>query len=114
MKIVALNKKIKIQNKKLETDKIGNHKSIWSDYITTNAYISFQGKGEAVFLGMEQDSSDISFTIRYQQKLKSINSSEYRISFDENIYNILSVDFMNYKNKLIKLRCKKVSRWMWR
>ena len=51
MKIVDLNKKIKIQNKKLKTDKIGNHKSIWSDYITTNAYISFQGKGEAVFFG---------------------------------------------------------------
>lgn len=33
MKIVDLNKKIKIQNKKLETDKIGNHKSKVKGYI---------------------------------------------------------------------------------
>lgn len=110
MKIADLNRKITFQSKTVEVDKIGNHKSKWSDYLITNAYISFQGKGEEVFLGMEIDKSDISFTVRFQKKLQSINTSEYRIFFDEEIYNIISIDFMNYKNRFIKFRCKKVTR----
>lgn len=110
MKIVDFNRKITFQNKDVEGDEIGNHKSIWSDYLTTNSYISFQGKGEEVFLGMEIDRSDISFTVRFQNRLKNINTSDFRILFEAENYNIISIDFMNYKNRLIKFRCRKVSR----
>lgn len=110
MRVSDLNRKIIFQNKNVEVDGIGNHKSVWMDYLTTSAYISFQGKGEEVFLGMEVDRSDISFTVRFQNRLKKINTSEYRILFGDEIYNIISIDFMNYKNRLIKFRCRKVSR----
>ena len=110
MRISDLNRKIIFQNKNVEVDEIGNHRSIWSDYLTTSSYISFQGKGEEVFLGMEIDKSDISFTVRFQNRLKKINTSEYRILFEDEIYNIISIDFMNYKNRFIKFRCRKVSR----
>ena len=50
MKISDLNRKITFQNKNIEVDGIGNHKSVWMDYLETSAYISFQGKGEEVFL----------------------------------------------------------------
>ena len=110
MKISDLNRKIIFQNKDIEVDEIGNYKSIWLDYLTTSSYISFQGKGEEVFLGMEVDRSDISFTVRFQNRLKNINTSEYRILFEDEMYNIISIDFMNYKNRLIKFRCRKVSR----
>ena len=110
MKISDLNKNIIIQNKIVQVDKIGNHKSAWTDYVETAAYISFQGKGEEVFIGMEIDRSDISFTVRFQNRLKNINTSEYRILFDDEKYNIISIDFMNYKNRFIKFRCRKVSR----
>lgn len=110
MKIHELNRKITIQSKTVEIDAIGNHTAIWKDYLKTSAYISFQGKGEDIFIGMEIDHSDISFTLRYQKKMKSLNTSTFRILFEEGIYNILSLDFMNYKNRYIKCRCKKVSR----
>ena len=110
MRVSDLNRKITFQNKNVEVDEIGNHKSVWMDYITTSTYISFQGKGEEIFLGMEVDRSDISFTVRFQNRLKKINTSEYRILFEDEIYNIISIDFMNYKNRLIKFRCRKVSR----
>ena len=110
MRVSDLNRKIILQNKAVEVDEIGNHKSVWMDYITTSAYISFQGKGEEVFLGMEVDRSDISFTVRFQNSLKNINTSDFRILFDDEIYNIISIDFMNYKNRFIKFRCRKVSR----
>ena len=110
MKIVDFNRRITFQNKDVEVDEIGNHKSIWSDYLTTNSYISFQGKGEEVFLGMEVDRSDISFTVRFPNMLKNINTSDFRILFEAENYNIISIDFMNYKNRFIKFRCRKVSR----
>lgn len=110
MKIADLNRKIIFQNKDVEVDEIGNHKSVWTDYLETSAYISFQGKGEEVFLGMEIDKSDISFTARFQKKLKDINISEYRICFEDEKYNIISIDFLNYKNRYIKFRCKRVGR----
>lgn len=110
MRVSDLNRKITFQNKDVEVDEIGNHKSVWTDYLETSAYISFQGKGEEVFLGMEIDKSDISFTVRYQKKLQPINTSEYRIIFNQEKYNIISIDFMNYKNRFIKFRCKKVER----
>ncbi len=110
MRIADFNRRITFQNKDVEVDEIGNHKSIWSDYLTTSSYISFQGKGEEVFLGMEVDRSDISFTVRFQNRLKDINSSDFRILFDDEKYNIISIDFMNYKNRFIKFRCRKVSR----
>ena len=109
MKISDLNRKIIFQNKNVEVDSIGNHKSAWTDYIETSAYISFQGKGEEVFIGMEIDRSDISFTVRFQNRLKNINTSEYRILFDDEKYNIVSIDFMNYKTRFIKFSCRKVS-----
>ena len=110
MRVSDLNRKITFQNKAVEVDEIGNHRSIWSDYLSTSSYISFQGKGEEVFLGMEVDRSDISFTVRFQNRLKKINTSEYRILFEDEKYNIISIDFMNYKNRLVKFRCRKVSR----
>ena len=110
MRISDLNRKITFQNKDVEVDEIGNHKSVWMDYITTSAYISFQGKGEEVFLGMDIDRSDISFTVRFQNRLKNINTSDFRILFYDEKYNIISIDFMNYKNRFIKFRCRKVSR----
>ena len=110
MKIVDFNRRITFQNKDVEVDEIGNHKSIWSDYLTTNSYISFQGKGEEVFLGMEVDRSDISFTVRFQNRLKNINTSDFRILFEAENYNIISIDFMNYKNRFIKFRCSKETR----
>ena len=110
MRISDLNRKITFQNKNVEVDEIGNHKSVWMDYLTTSTYISFQGKGEEIFLGMEVDRSDISFTVKFQNRLKKINTSDYRILFEDKKYNIISIDFMNYKNIFIKFRCRKVSR----
>ena len=57
MKISDLNRKITFQNKNVEVDDVGNHKLVWTNYLTTSSYISFQGKGEEVFLGMEVDLS---------------------------------------------------------
>lgn len=111
MKIVDMNVRITLQKAEYNTDEIGNHTHLWTDYLNLYSYVSFEGKGEEVFLGMEVDRSDISFTVRYQQALADVDVSNYRICFKDEVYNIISVDFMNYKKRYVKFRCKKVVEW---
>ena len=110
MKISDLNIKITFQKKSVEYDEDGIGVSNWEDFYHCHAYASFQGKGEEIFVGMEVDHSEIAFTVRHQRKLEKLDTDGYRIVFHNEIYNILSIDHMNYKRRYLKFRCKKVMR----
>lgn len=110
MKITDLNIRIKFQIKEVKVDGIGQEIESFKDYHLTYAYPSYEGVNEKVFTGMEIDKSKISFTTRYQRKLDKVDTEKYRIVFRNEIYNIVSIDHMNYKNKYLKFRCEKVER----
>lgn len=110
MEINKLNQKIQIERQEESKDDLGIFKTSWEHYFITHAYIIFEGIGEINFEGGEVDHASASFTIRYQRKTKELNTSNFRIVFNTEIYNILSIDRMNYKNKYIKLRARKVER----
>ncbi|MBF0710467.1 MULTISPECIES: phage head closure protein [unclassified Gemella] len=110
MEINKLNQKIKIEKQEESKDELGIFKASWEPYFITHAYITFEGIGEINFKSGEVDHSSVSFTIRYQRKTKELNTSDFRVLFNREIYNILSIDRMNYKNKYIKLRARKVKR----
>lgn len=107
MDIALLNVRITIQKVEFIVDKIGNRKSIWHDYYSCYATVGGESGKESFVVGMVSDFVDITFTIRYCKKLQQINSTQYRVIFQEEIFNIQSVDHMNYKRKLLKLLCKK-------
>ena len=48
--------------------------------------------------------------VRYCTELKELDSMKYRILFRGDIYNITLVDFVQFQNKVIKLRAEKVKR----
>lgn len=50
------------------------------------------------------------FLVRYCKELKGLDSTKYRILFRGDIYNITLVDFMQFQNKVIKLRAERVKR----
>lgn len=52
----------------------------------------------------------IDFTIRWCRQSAAITSTSYRVQFQDELYDILSVDHMNFKRKGIKLHCRKVRR----
>ena len=47
------------------------------------------------------------FEVRYCSELKSLDSTHFRIRFRDGLYNIQSVDMMNYQRKSIRIRCQK-------
>ena len=110
MNVVLLNVKISIEKSSVVADAIGNRRNIWNSYHECFATVGGEGGRESFVTGVTVDDSDISFSVRYCKKTSVINNTEFRVVFDGEIYNIISVDHMNYKKKSIKLKCQKVRR----
>lgn len=110
MKIALLNEKIMIQKSVIQTDAIGNRKSAWEDYYSCFATIGVESGNEKLEAGQTTDGAAITFSVRYCNKLVDIVSTSFRILFRGEIYNILSVDHMNWKKKSLKFRCEKARR----
>jgi SPP1 family predicted phage head-tail adaptor len=108
--IALLNVQIMFQKNGVEVDEIGNHINSWNDYYSCHATVSNEGGKEAAIAGIIVDDSDISFTVRFCKKAAEIECTGYRIVFADEIYNILSVDHMNFKKKSLKFKCQKVRR----
>lgn len=110
MKVSLLNEKILFQKGVVISDAIGNRKNTWEDYFSCFATITGEDGDEKSEAGQMVDRASITFTVRYCSRLVDIVSTGFRILFRGEIYNILSVDHMNYKKKSLKFRCEKARR----
>lgn len=110
MDIALLNQTITIQKSEVTIDSIGNHINTWSDYYQCHATISNKSGSETSDAGGVAGNSTISFTIRYCKAAVSISSLTHRIVFQDEIYNIVGIDHMNFKKKCLKFKCEKVRR----
>lgn len=110
MNVALLNVRITIQKNEAVVDNIGNHKNVWNDYYSCYATVSGEGGSEKSVAGLIVDDSDISFTVRFCNKLKNIESTMYRVTFNDELYSIVSIDHMNFKKKCLKIKCLKVRR----
>lgn len=110
MKIGQWRERILIQKNGIEVDKAGNQKNIWTDYYSCQAYVNnLSGKEYWEAAQVNQEAS-LYFIVRYCSELKQMDSTQYRIVFRRELYNITFVDFMQYQNKTLKLRAEKVKR----
>lgn len=110
MEAALLNVKITFQKNEVVTDDIGNHKNVWTACYSCHATVSGESGNETVAAGTTVENADLAFTVRYCKTVSEITTDGYRILFSSEIYNILSIDHMNYKKKSIKFRCEKVRR----
>ena len=110
MKIELMNVRIFISKNDVAVDAIGNHKNIWSEYYTCYATVSAEAGKEQTDAGLVVDDSKIDFTIRWCEKAAAITSTNFRVCFNGEEYDITAVDHMNYKRKCIKLCCRKTRR----
>lgn len=110
MDAALLNVKIVFQKNEVVVDAIGNHKNQWVDYYSCYAMVSGEGGSEKTVAGLIVEDSDLSFTIRYCKKAAEVTADGYRIKFGDALYNIVSIDHMNYKKKAMKFKCEKVRR----
>ena len=103
--IDKLNERITIQQSKHMTDKVGNHRNAWVDYYTCFAYAStFEAQEDEGEVTAEQKS--VVFTVRWCSEVNKLTSTGFRVLFRGELYDITSVDPMNYDKKTIKLHCR--------
>ena len=110
MKVSLLNTKITIQVAAVEVDDIGNQVDVLRDVYTCYATISQESPLEQTSAGNIWDHSKIDFTIRYASEVAQVDSTNYRVIFNNHLYNIKGIDHMHYKKKAIKLHCQRVDR----
>ncbi len=110
MDAVLLNVKIVFQKNEVVVDAIGNHTPKWVDFYGCHATVSGEGGSEKAVAGLIVEDSDLSFTVRYCKKAAKVTTDGYRVKFGAALYNIVSIDHMNYKKKSLKFKCEKVRR----
>ena len=113
MNIALLNEKVTIQKQSAAADRIGNHKNVWEDYFTCHATIGNEGKSERSEIAVEGevvDHVDMDVTVRFCRETAPVNCTGYRLVFRGELYDILAVDHLNFRNRCIRLRCRKVRR----
>lgn len=112
MEISKLNVRLTIQKSVPIQDEIGNWEDQWQDYYYCYARVDSRGQsgGEVTVAGVVVDRSDLIFTIRYTPRLKDLATTDCRVVFEGDLYDIKRVDFMNYENKTLKLYAKRAER----
>lgn len=110
MNIALLNVSIIFQKNAVIVDADGNHILSWENFYSCYATVSGEGGMEKSVAGAVVDDSDLSLSVRYCKKTAEVTNTGFRILFQGEIYNILSVDHMNYKRRMLKFRCQKVRR----
>lgn len=115
MDIAAMNVRIKLQKNEIVTDKYGNHKNEWSDYFS--CYATLGGTTDGGVSGAERhdagqtvDVSSPTFTVRYSSETAAVDITHYRILYNDEIYNIVSIDWLNMKKRALKFKCRKERR----
>lgn len=102
MKIARLKETITIQKNEVKVDRIGNHTNTWADYYSCHAYASTYAGSETEG-EVPRENRTITFSIRYAKTLDVVTSTGFRILFHGQIYNIESIDRMNYERKEVRL-----------
>ena len=110
--IARMNERILIEQSEVVVDAVGNHKNVWTPYYSCAAYAA-----AIIFKDTENEESGIIvsdetivFTVRFCSEVDRLTTTGYRVIFKGTVYNIDSIDHMNYDRKTMKLRCKKEHR----
>ena len=60
--------------------------------------------------GTTNDHGELLFSVRWCSEITAVNLTEYRILFRGEIYNILTIDPMNYSRVTVKIMARKEAR----
>lgn len=108
MRVSLLNERLMIEKSNVTVDEIGNHVTQWLPYYECATTISHESPLETSATGATWDRRKIDFTIRYSREVANLTTTEYRVQFHGETYNIMGLDHFQYKKRQMKLHCQKV------
>lgn len=111
MDIARMNAKVAIQRRQNDSDAIGNRRTEWRDVMSCHATVSGESGKQETSEGVDSvDSTDIALTVRWCRALKDIDNTGWRVVFEGRTYDVTGVDHLGYRNRAIKLLCKRGDR----
>lgn len=110
MDIGSMRRRLTIERHETVTDKIGNHTSSWRDFHHCYCYANLSSGNEYGIKPETLETGSITFIVRWCERLKNLNSKEYRISFAGEKYNITSVDDVQFRHEKIQIIAEKIAR----
>lgn len=111
MSVSAFNVRITLLTPKIEVDDIGNRRNKWDKFYECYASVSEIKPNEKEGRAVIYDDTQLSFTIRYSKEVSHLESTKLRVIFQNRKYEVIGIDYMHYKNKLIKIHTKRVEKW---
>ena len=93
-----MNERITFEKNTTVVDKVGNHVNTWED--------ESKESGDEV----TEENRSVTFSVRYCRETAAVTSTGYRVHFHGDLYNILSIDPMNYQRKEIRFICRREAR----
>lgn len=100
----------KFQINEVVTDAIGNHTNTWGDYWSCAAYANLASGKEYGAAGQTLGSDTLVFEVRWCERLRDLDSTKYRILFGGSIYNIVTVDDVQFRHEKLKLTAQRERR----
>ena len=104
MNASMLKNKITIQKKTAVADDIGRISEVWSDYMAVHAYANRLSGQELIVAAANGQQDTVTFSVRYCGALADLNSNDFRFVFMGRIFNILTVDNVQFMNVELKIR----------
>lgn len=100
MEIGNLNQRITILEHRTVVDKIGNHITKWEETFSLWAKVTVKTATETTDAGITREGQKLEFLVRQSPASLNINSTNFRILFRNNIYNVTGItplyDYNNY------------------
>ena len=112
MDIGALRTRITIQKNETAVDQYRNHSSVWKDWFSCWATAVASGKSaeETQNAATTQEADRLDFTVRWCSETAVVNTKQYRVLLDGRIYDIRSIDEMEFGKRGRKLHTELVER----
>ena len=110
MDISKLRSRITIQQAVVQKDAIGNHINAWEDFYSCAAYANLASGKEYGAAGQTLGTDTLVFEVRWCERLRDLDSTKYRILFGGSIYNIVTVDDVQFRHEKLKLTAQRERR----
>lgn len=104
MEIVSLDNRITFQKKSLEFDELHRQTEEWSDFFTCWCNIKLVSSNENEQKGVNKLTETYSFVVRKMKELNKINSLEYRIIFNNKVFDIIEIDTFSRDKKYLRIK----------
>ena len=108
-RIARKSERITFQTVQTGSDEFRNRIQTWTDYFECSAYANTYEKREEGDEVISEEKS-VAFECRWCPELAIVTSDHYRILFQGEKYNIVSIDPMNYQKKMIRFTCRREKR----